>query len=152
MVVLVLDSRHRREGRWRISSARAPSAGQVQSVKFAWGLNLRIRNWYVALSDHSIMITVRNCGKVWFLHLSVILSTGERGCLADPPRQTPPPPRDSHCSGRYGGTHPTEMHSCCNCNCLFRNEKWSISTMCLHVTSRVRRVTNLKTNVVHTSY
>ena len=56
----------------------------------------------------------RSCGKVMFLHLSVILSTGG-GCLpqcmlgytpwADTPispGQTPP----------AAGTHPTEMHSC----------------------------------------
>ena len=56
----------------------------------------------------------RSFGKVMFLHLSVILSTG--GYLADkrlgkhpprqtPPRQTPPrqtpPPGDGHCGGRY---------------------------------------------------
>ena len=32
----------------------------------------------------------RSCGKVMFLHLSVILFTGG-----------PPPPADGHCSGRY---------------------------------------------------
>ena len=45
----------------------------------------------------------RSCGKVMFLHLPVILSTG--GCVSQhalgetPPRQTPP--ADGYCSGRY---------------------------------------------------
>ena len=61
--------------------------------------------------------------KVAFLHVSVILSTGESASVhaaiplgADtPPVAEPPPPRSS-ASGRYdqqaGGTHPTGMHSC----------------------------------------
>ena len=64
----------------------------------------------------------RSCGKVMFLHLSVILFTG--GCLpqcmlgntplrADTPRQTPPwqtphPPTVTAADG----THPTGMFSC----------------------------------------
>ena len=63
----------------------------------------------------------RSCGKVMFLHLSVILSTG--GCLADtppgrhppradtlPPRADTPPPETATAGD---GTHPTGMHSCC---------------------------------------
>ena len=57
-VVPVLDSHHRKGGRWRISSARAPLAGQVQSVKLVTCPNLRIRNRYVLLSDHSTNIIV----------------------------------------------------------------------------------------------
>ena len=38
----------------------------------------------------------RSCGKVMFLHLSVILFTGGRSG-----RHPPPPPADGHCSGRY---------------------------------------------------
>ena len=58
---------------------------------------------------------IRSCGKVMFLHLSVILFTGGRGVwqtpqkqpsppVAEPPlqnRHPNPPPRDSHCSGQY---------------------------------------------------
>ena len=67
------------------------------------------------------LITVRNycCGKVMFLHLSVILLTG--GCLplglrgVHSPRQTPPR-ADTHTPPETAtagdGTHPTEMHSC----------------------------------------
>ena len=41
----------------------------------------------------------RSCGKVMFLHLSVILFTGG---LADTTGQIPPPlPGDGHCSGKY---------------------------------------------------
>ena len=53
----------------------------------------------------------RNCGKIMFLHLSVILFTGGGGVWQTPPQadtprqtppgQTPPPPGDGHCSGRY---------------------------------------------------
>ena len=55
----------------------------------------------------------RSCGKVMFLHLSVILFTGGcipgcNGGLCTPPRQTPPPRKtpspqipDGHWNGRY---------------------------------------------------
>ena len=64
-----------------------------------------------AMAKH--MFTVRNssCGNVMFLHVSVILFTGEGGasgqtsrCADHPPHRvdTPPgqtpPPRDGHCS------------------------------------------------------
>ena len=69
----------------------------------------------------------RSCGKVMFLHLSVILSTrrvstsGPRGSpwvdtlppRADtPPRQTPPAQCMLGYGQQAGGTHPTGMHSC----------------------------------------
>ena len=51
-----------------------------------------------------------------FLHLSVILSTRGRGCLADTPSgQTPPPSRADtprQTATAADGTHPTGMHSC----------------------------------------
>ena len=77
------------------------------------------------LFSNSKVITVRkrSCGKVMFLHLSVILSTG--GCLPQcmlrhtHPGQTPPPPSwaDSppppqQMATAVDGTHPTGMHSC----------------------------------------
>ena len=50
----------------------------------------------------------RSCGKVIFLHLSVILFTGGSGRhpredtpLGRHPPGTPPPPADGHYSGRY---------------------------------------------------
>ena len=57
----------------------------------------------------------RSCGKVMFLHVSVIQCTGEvwqtppwanPPCQTPslgkhPPWETPPPPSDGHCSGRY---------------------------------------------------
>ena len=74
-----------------------------------------------------ISVCDNSCGKVMFLHLSVILSTGGSAAVharIHPPGQTPPPPgqtpvhagihppvgrhpsgrhpsRDGHCSGRY---------------------------------------------------
>ena len=80
----------------------------------------------------------RSCGKVMFLHLSVILSTGGGGCIpactwaTTPLGRHPPPQADTPCpparhprvdtpSGRHppqqaataaDGTHPTGMHSC----------------------------------------
>ena len=74
----------------------------------------------------------RSCGKVMFLHLSVILSTG--GCVYPSkhlgrltPGQTPQvdtpradtPQTDTHpqqMATVADGTHPTGMHSCFNCN------------------------------------
>ena len=62
-------------------------------------------------------------GKVMFLHLSVILSTGEgvcnqgpspsrRGSVCKGVGQPPVPPSDTmEYSQRAGGTHPTGMHS-----------------------------------------
>ena len=64
----------------------------------------------------------RSCGKVMFLHLSVILSTGGRGVSSSGPEggQTPPgrhPP--AQCMLGYGqqvdGTDPIGMHSCWTC-------------------------------------
>ena len=53
------------------------------------------------------IFTVHNssCGKVMFLHMSVILFRG--GVWVDIPRQTPP-----QTATAAGGTHPNEMHSC----------------------------------------
>ena len=48
--------------------------------------------------------TVYSCGKVMFLHLSVILFT--RGCLADTPWQADPPWADTHWSRHPPGRHP----------------------------------------------
>ena len=49
------------------------------------------------------------CGKVMFLHLSVILFIGGGGVLQTPPRWTPPPQDTATAAD---GTHPTWMHSC----------------------------------------
>ena len=51
----------------------------------------------------------RSCGKVQFLHLSVILLTGEVSASGTPPGQTPKPPVEmtiEACS-----MHPTGKHS-----------------------------------------
>ena len=76
------------------------------------GLNSMIQEFI----GEMLIITVRkpSCRKVMFLHLSVILFTGDGGVHTSyysdtpcPPGQTappgrhPPPPRDGHCSGRY---------------------------------------------------
>ena len=61
----------------------------------------------------------RSCGKVMFLHMSVILSTGW-GVSAIPPPQadtlradSPPPAQYMLVYGQQAGcTHPTRMHSC----------------------------------------
>ena len=42
-------------------------------------------------------------------HLSVILFTGGRGCMVDPPARHPSPAATA-----ADGTHPTGMHSCLN--------------------------------------
>ena len=55
----------------------------------------------------------RSCGKVMFLHLSIILFTG--GCLPypSPLGQTPPPVQCMLGYGQHtGGTHSTGMQSC----------------------------------------
>ena len=79
-----------------------------------------------------ILITVRNrsYGKVMFLQASVILFTGQKGCVSQhalgktPPGQTPPirhplvrhppgqTPPDRQPPPATDGTHPTGMHSC----------------------------------------
>ena len=52
----------------------------------------------------------RSCGKVMFLHLSVILFTGGR-VWQTPPGQVPPPlPKETATAA--DGMHPTGMHSC----------------------------------------
>ena len=64
----------------------------------------------------------RCCGKVMFLHLSVILFTGGicHTPRADtphgetPPRQTPPIQYMLGYGQQAGGTHPTGMQSCLN--------------------------------------
>ena len=65
-----------------------------------------------------------SCGKVMFLHMSVILSTGRWQADTLPNRQThprqadtpwadtPPPPRDDHCSGRYASYWNAFLFSC----------------------------------------
>ena len=91
------------------------------------GLNEENELWEQGreLGENQYYRPQRSCGKVMFLHLSVILST--RGCIracigadtpradtpqADPPGQTPPvdrhslgrhpyPPADGYCGGRY---------------------------------------------------
>ena len=89
--------------------------------------NHNIDEWWVYYRPQ------RSCGKVMFLHVSVILSTGGGylplvlgGCLSlvpgethPLPGQTPPwadTPPDVQCMLGYGqqagGTHPTGMHSC----------------------------------------
>ena len=74
----------------------------------------------------------RSCGKVMFLHLSVILFTGRGVCHTSPWADTTLGRHHplAQCMLGYGqqagGTHPTEMHSCANslsCGLLNRKEK-----------------------------
>ena len=71
--------------------------------------------FYVVRNGLHIYRPQRSCGKVMFLHLSVILL---KGGVADTPRADTPwetPPCTVH-AGRYrqqvGGMHPTGMQSC----------------------------------------
>ena len=81
----------------------------------------RWRSCEWTFTDHK-----RSCGKVMFLHQSVILSTGgggvsvflhlsvilfKEGSLSGRVYQGDPPPVRL----RAGGTHPTGMHSCSSC-------------------------------------
>ena len=74
--------------------------------------HLQMHSWCRQVAVARFVIRKRSCGKVMFLHLSVILSTGG-GCVfpsaywdtplpgQTPPGQTPPPPADDYCCGRY---------------------------------------------------
>ena len=84
----------------------------------------------------------RSCGKVMFLHVSVILSTVEGGGRQTPPGQLPwadSPWADSPRTGRHhppptgtataaGGTHPYGMHSCRTTDLLYM--KMGILILC----------------------
>ena len=67
-----------------------------------------VGEWHLNLSEYTVNYRLqRSCGKVMFLHASVILSTGG-GWQSDthPSRHPHPtgrqtPSRDGHCSGRY---------------------------------------------------
>ena len=92
-------------------------------------------------SQTSLLQPSLSCGKVMFLHLSVILFTGGRGCLADTHplgRHTPPgrhpqsdtapwadtPPRQTRQTATAAdGTHPTGMHSCLDSHLTFHDAK-----------------------------
>ena len=109
----------------------------------------------------------RSCGKVMFLHVSVILST--EGVWQTPPRQTPSTradtPKQTPSLGRHphwadlppaatavDGTHPIGMHSC---SCKIFGQLFLMSMMCmfrlkacLHVPSPCRCLAPSKFNIV----
>ena len=94
--------------RCHYQAVTAPLSG----VGLGWGqewvpcLMSRGRSWAPFYHPH------RSCGKVMFLHLSVILSRGGvclSACWDTPPGQTPPPQQTATAAD---GTHPTGMHSC----------------------------------------
>ena len=72
----------------------------------------------VAVSHLNNYRPERSCGKVMFLHLSVILSTGgeenplNRHPSVDPPEQTPHEHTPYETATAADGTNPTGMHSC----------------------------------------
>ena len=86
----------------------------------------------------------RSCGKVMFLHVSVILSTGGDGRQTPPgktpPRQThtpwaDPPAKDGHCSGRYASYWNAFLFSFANITFLCLNFDTDITELKVQVHS-----------------